>query len=104
MMLHGQWIDFVNLRSESYDVDSRIPDKVVGGRARFAQDLCYTLPATHAGPAHARIDAEADVGVWDAGAGRPAARHYDQRALLQPHDGPGGRLHQDGRRAGPRSP
>ena len=29
MMLYDRWIDFVNLRSETYDQDSRIPDKVV---------------------------------------------------------------------------
>jgi len=97
MMLYGQWIDFVNLRSESYDVDSRIPDKVVCGPARWCR-ICSThyRQLMQDQPTQA-FGAEAEVGVWDAGAGCPAAGHYNQCAVLQPHDGPSGRLHQDGR-------
>ena len=31
-MLYDRWIDFVNLRSETYELDSRIPDKMVRQR------------------------------------------------------------------------
>ena len=98
VMLYDRWIDFVNLRSETYELDSRIPDKMVRQAcARGWRRLAHTnLERAYGG--------RLCPGVWDARAGCLPARHHHQRPLLQHPDRGRRGLDQAGAASRPKTP
>lgn len=73
------WVDFVNLRAETYSEDHRIPDvvRIVSLLASVDSLLVWTCMTCLS------VCLVAWIGVWYAAAGCRAPRLHDQQSLLQ---------------------
>ncbi len=82
MLISGHSVDFVNLRTEAYTSDSRIPTSVVRPPPpmnvclfiTYQQQLCYDNNA---------VFAHMVIGIGHSNGRRTAARFHDQFAVLQ---------------------